>query len=170
MQVELDADDGAGAGDGADMGEGVAFAVVVAVGDHGAVHAEEDDVDRGFGHGGFEVGGDLAAEVFVDVAQRGAGGFGAGADAFDDGVAVGFGEAAPFDEGDVAEHGGLEAATVAEIGAVHEGGAAGGDGGEGVGFGGEGGEEDFHGRDPCGGLSDGFINRSVSVRLRREMR
>ncbi len=144
VEVELDADGGVGAGEFAHAGEGVAFAVLVAVGDHGAVHVEEDDVER---QGGLDVGEDHVAQFLVDVAQRGAGGLGGGADAFDDFVSVGFGEGTIFDEGGVAPGGGvLAGAGAVPVALAHEGVAAGGDGGEGVGFGGEGGDQDFHGR------------------------
>ena len=53
MQVELDADRHVRTDDLADMGQEVAFAVVVALGHHGAVHGQEHAVDR---QGGLQVG------------------------------------------------------------------------------------------------------------------
>ena len=62
--------------DVADMGQEIAFAVVVALGDHGAVAGQEHGIDR---HGGLEVVDDLVAEALVDLLHRPASGLGEGA-------------------------------------------------------------------------------------------
>jgi hypothetical protein len=46
MRVELDADRHGRADDGADMFDDVAFAIVIAMRDHGAVQAEQHAIDR----------------------------------------------------------------------------------------------------------------------------
>ena len=144
MEVELDPDRDVGADDLADMGQHVAFAVVIALGDHRAVHAQEYRIDR---HGRLEVRHDLVAERLVDLLHRLAGRHGEGAEALDDLPALGF-AALPPDRERCAEHRHVlaVAALAIEAGVLEEL-VAGGNGGEGVGFGAEtGGEDLFHGR------------------------
>ncbi len=69
MRIELDADRHGGADDGADMFEDVAFAIVIAMRDHGTVQPEQHAVDR---HCRLELGEDLVPHLLVI-------GFGAGA-------------------------------------------------------------------------------------------
>ena len=66
MQVELGADRHLRPDDGADAGEQVAFGVVVALGDHGAVQVDQHGIDR---QRLPQVVQDLVAEGFVDVPQ-----------------------------------------------------------------------------------------------------
>ena len=85
MQVELDADRRLRPDDLAHARQRVAFAIVIPVRDHGAVHEEQHDIDR---HGGAQIGEDGVAQFLVHVAERDPGGLREGADAFADLVPV----------------------------------------------------------------------------------
>jgi hypothetical protein len=142
MQVELDPDRHVAADHLADMGEQVAFAVVVALGHHGAVHGEEHRVDR---HGGPEVGNDLVAEGLVDLLHRLAGRHGEGAQALDDLPALGLAALAPHGERRAEHRHVLAIAPFAVEAGLLEELMAGRDGSEGVGLGAKAGGEDlFH--------------------------
>ena len=119
----------------------IALAVVIALRDHGAVHEEEDDVDR---HRRREVGEQRVAQLLVDMAQGDPGRLGEGGEAFGDAVAVPLAHGAPFDQRDIAEARRPAAAVVPEILALEECRPAGGDRREGVGLGGERRDEDVH--------------------------
>ena len=75
VRVELDADDAGGAYDVAHALDDVAFDVVIAVGDHGAVQAQEHAVER---EGLAELAENFVAHGFVVGAIGGAGGRGGG--------------------------------------------------------------------------------------------
>jgi hypothetical protein len=70
----------------------IAFAVVVAVGDHRAVHVDQHGVER---HRRLHAGQDLVAEAFIDRAHRRPRRRGEGAEALDHGPAALLGFAAP---------------------------------------------------------------------------
>ena len=95
VQVELDADRQVRSDYLADMGQQVAFAVVVAFGHHGAVHRQHYRVDR---HRGLQIGDDLVAEGLIDFLHGLAGGHGEGTQAFDDLPALGLRALAPDGE------------------------------------------------------------------------
>ena len=80
VRVQLDADHAACAHDGPHAADDVALHVGVAVGDHGAVQAEQDAVER---HRGPALVEDLVAHGFVVAAVGGAGGAGGEAAALD---------------------------------------------------------------------------------------
>ena len=67
VQVQLDPDRCGRSDDLADPRDDIGFAVVVAVGDHGAVQTEQDDVDR---HRGFEGRQQLVSQAFVHRPRR----------------------------------------------------------------------------------------------------
>jgi hypothetical protein len=141
VRVELGADGRGGADDRAHAGEQVALAVVVAVGDHRAVEAEQDHVD---GHGAGEVGEQLVAQGLVGGAHGRAGGLGERGEALEQLVAARAREPAEH-----RERGGEQLRVVGDA-AAHEvaGGEAaraGGDRRERVGLGGEAGGEHPHG-------------------------
>ncbi len=145
MEIELGAHRNVRPDDPAHAGQKVAFAVVIALGHHGAVHRQQHAVDR---HRGPEVGQDLVAEGFVDLLHRPAGGHGEGAQAFDHLPALGLGAAAPHRERRAEHRHVLAVAAFAVEAGLLEKLVAGGDGGEGVGLGAErGGKDLFHGRD-----------------------
>ena len=146
VQVELDPQHRVRADDGAGMGQQVAFAIIVAIGDHGAVHFQQHDIDRAGSvrMGGAQIGEDGVAVVLVDVAQGGAGRLGEGAHALDNVQPVGLGQFAPFLQRQIAVAGGAEAAVAAVIALRGKAGVTGGDGGKRVGFGGQSGKENLH--------------------------
>ena len=143
VRVELGADDDAGADDGAHLLQQVALAVVVAVGDHRAVQAEQDHVDR---QRGAQVGEQLLAQRLVAGARRRAARLRAGRQALDDVPALGLAAQpqGPERPGEIEHLVGMGAGRV--VAAVAERRHAGGHGREGVGFGGDAAGENAHGR------------------------
>ena len=81
VRIELGADDDLRADDGAHALQQVAFAIVVAVGDHRAVQAEQHHVDR---QRRAQVGEQLVAQRFLGGARRRAARLGAGDHALDE--------------------------------------------------------------------------------------
>ena len=142
VQVELDADRRVRADDGADPLQGVALAIVVALGDHGTVHEQQHGIDR---HRGPEVVEQGVAQLLVDDAQGDPARLREGREALDDLMLVRLGQRAPGLQTDIAEAGRRLAAVATGI-IGQEGRAAGGQRCEGVGLGGQSGDEDLQGR------------------------
>ena len=144
VQVEFGADRDLRADDGAHLGQEVAFAVVIAVGHHGAVDIDQHGIER---QGGFHAGQDLVAEILVDLAHRCAGRGGEGREPLDHGPAALLGLLAP-DMHRRGEVGGLVSGGVAAPDAVFLVAAqAGRKGHELIGFGPEGRDEDTLGQE-----------------------
>ena len=96
MQIELGADRDLGSDDRANALEQVAFAIVVTVGDHGAMHVDQHGVER---HCGLHPGEDLVTEALVHRAHGGSRRGGEGAQPFDHGPALLLGFLAPGMDG-----------------------------------------------------------------------
>ena len=142
VQVELDTHRDVGADHLAHVGEQVAFAIVVALGDHRAVAGQEHGIDR---HRCLEIGDDLVAETLIDLFHRLAGRHGEGAQALDDLPAFGLGALAPDGERRTEHRHILAVAGLAEQAGVLEELMTSGNGGECVGLGAQArGEDLFH--------------------------
>ena len=104
MGVEFDPDDRILPSDGAGLGEQVAFAIVVALGDHGAMQAEEHYVDR---HRSAELTEDFVPQPLISFPGNQAGRLGPGGRPLDQGEPLLAGAFAGRDEGRGTESGGL---------------------------------------------------------------
>ena len=141
VRVELGCDHGTRPGEAAHPLEEVAFAVVIAVGDHGAVQAEDDDVDR---QGGTELAENLVAQTFIGGAGNEAGRLGPGRRALDQGEALGAGAAAGDDHRRAAQRRGRRMLPRGGVETLLERGEIGRDRRKRVGLGGERSRKDAH--------------------------
>gem|GEM_PF-3753496 len=141
VRVELGTHDHLGPHHGAHPRQHVAFAIVVAVGDHRAVQAEQHHVHR---KGAAQVGQQLLAQPFIGFPGDGAAGLGAGDHALDQGPALARGHFARRAQRPREECQLFRVLPRREIAPVLEGRQAGGHGSEGIGLGRQGAAENAH--------------------------
>ncbi len=142
VRIKFRADHHLGPDDGAHALQQVAFAVIVAIGHHRAVQAEQHHVH---GQRRAQVGQQFLAQGFVGMARGRAAGLRAGHHAFAQ-LPAAFLAAQPGGPQWAREERHLVGMLAGrEVAAVLEGREAGGHRPEGIGFGGEGGTEDTHG-------------------------
>jgi len=160
MRVELDADRHPRADPRPDRLQKIALAVLATFGDHGAVQAQEHDVD---GKGRLELGEDAAAQFAPGGGTREARGGREGREALDQLVALGVRPLARGHEGTREEAGlrGMRARLEPEI--VSEALEPGRDRREAVGLGADRGHEDPHARPRCHLAAAGYARPSAST-------
>lgn len=138
MQVQFGANYHLRPDQGADMGQQVAFAIVIAIGHHGAMQVQQHHVHR---HRGPQPGHQFVSQGLIDLAHRGAGRLRRGRQALDHLMPLGFCQLAPFMQR-AGEEMRQVAGGIAPECPLGEGGFAGWQRREGVGLGGQAGDED----------------------------